>query len=35
VIAPSIPDLGLLGVLVAACFAVAFTAFLRYDVRPA
>lgn len=35
VIAPAIPDLGLLGILVAACFAVSFTAFLRYDVRPA
>jgi ABC-2 type transport system permease protein len=35
VIAPTIPDLGLLGILIAASFAVAFTAFLRYDVRPA
>jgi len=34
VIAPTIPDMGLLGALVAACFAIAFTAFLRYDVRP-
>jgi hypothetical protein len=34
-IAPTIPDMGLLGALVATCFAVAFTAFLRYDVRPA
>jgi ABC-type transport system involved in multi-copper enzyme maturation permease subunit len=34
VIAPALPDLGLLAVLVMACFAVAFTAFLRYDVRP-
>jgi hypothetical protein len=34
-VAPTIPDLGLLGVLIAVCFAVAFTAFLRYDVRPA
>jgi ABC-type transport system involved in multi-copper enzyme maturation permease subunit len=35
VIAPTIPDLSLLGALVAVCFAVAFAAFLRYDVRPA
>lgn len=34
VIGPTIPDLGLLAVLVATCFAVAFTAFQRYDVRP-
>jgi ABC-type transport system involved in multi-copper enzyme maturation permease subunit len=33
-IAPTIPDLGLLGVLGVACFGVAFVAFLRYDVRP-
>jgi hypothetical protein len=33
-IAPTIPDLALLSLLVVACFAVAFTAFLRYDVRP-
>lgn len=35
VIVPTIPDLALLGLLGVACFAVAFTAFLRYDVRPA
>ena len=34
VIAPTIPDLGLLVALMGMCFAVAFTAFLRYDVRP-
>jgi ABC-type transport system involved in multi-copper enzyme maturation permease subunit len=34
VIAPTLPDLGLLAALVLGCFAVAFTAFLRYDVRP-
>jgi len=33
-IAPTIPDLGLLGLLGVACFGVAFGAFLRYDVRP-
>ena len=33
-IAPTIPDIGLLGVLIAFCFAAAFTGFLRYDVRP-
>jgi len=33
-IAPTIPDLGLLGALILVCFAAAFTAFLRYDVRP-
>ena len=34
VIAPTLPDLGLMAVLVIGCFAIAFTAFLRYDVRP-
>lgn len=34
VIAPTLPDLGLLAILVLGCFAVAFTGFLRYDVRP-
>jgi ABC-type transport system involved in multi-copper enzyme maturation permease subunit len=34
VIEPTLPDIGLLAVLVMGCFAVAFTAFLHYDVRP-
>jgi ABC-type transport system involved in multi-copper enzyme maturation permease subunit len=33
VIAPTIPDLGLLGLLGVAFFGVAFVAFQRYDVR--
>jgi len=33
-IAPTIMDLGLLGLLILLSFAVAFTGFLRYDVRP-
>ena len=33
-VAPAIPDLGLLALLTIGAFAVAFTAFLRYDVRP-
>ena len=33
-IAPTIPDLGILAMLIVLSFAVAFTAFLRYDVRP-
>ena len=33
-VAPAVADLGLLGLLIVAAFAVAFGSFLRYDVRP-